>query len=311
MTAADNIQFGVSIDPSAANWQESQARARLADKAGFDMLTVMDHPYNNRLFDTWTLLTALGGITERIHLVPNVLSLPLRPPAVLAKSAATLDVVTGGRFEMALGAGSYWDGISAFGGERRSPGEAYGAFKDALHISRGFWDNAGGSFSYEGEIYQVKGIRPGPAPAHRIPIWGGARGPRMLRLLGRMADGLFTSYSYNQPQRLTEINQLMDEGAEQAERETNEIRRGYNLMGILDVGTESTSRANANEDMLSGDAKAWSSRIIEWAQKYRMDTFVFWPAGEDAHLQVETFAQEVIPAVRGALTETPTLKEAV
>ena len=137
---------------------------------------------------------------------------------------------------------------------RLSPGEAYEAFKDALHISSGFWENAGGTFSYQGEIYQVKAIRPGPAPAHRIPIWGGARGPRKLRLLGRMADGLFNSYSYNQPERLAEINHLLDEGAEQAGRKTSEFRQGYNLMGILDVGTEATSRPNANEDMLSGDA---------------------------------------------------------
>ena len=88
--------------------------------------------------------------------------------------------------EFGLGAGSYWDGISAFGGPRRTPGEAYQAFKDALHIMRGMWDNAGGRFTYEGEFYQVKGIKPGPMPAHRIPMWVGARGPRMLRLLGRM-----------------------------------------------------------------------------------------------------------------------------
>jgi alkanesulfonate monooxygenase SsuD/methylene tetrahydromethanopterin reductase-like flavin-dependent oxidoreductase (luciferase family) len=69
------------------------------------LITVMDHSYNRRLFDTWTLLTALTARTERAHVGTNVLNLPLRPPAMLAKMAATLDVITGG-----LGAGA---GIAA------------------------------------------------------------------------------------------------------------------------------------------------------------------------------------------------------
>lgn len=97
----------------------------------------MDHPYNARLFDTWTLLTAIGQATRNIHLATNVASLPLRPPALLTKQAATLDILTEGRMELGLGAGSYWDGISRYGGPNRSPGEAYQAFEDALHITRG------------------------------------------------------------------------------------------------------------------------------------------------------------------------------
>lgn len=237
-------RFGISIDPSAADPQEPFDRARIADEHGLDLVTIMDHPYNMRLFDTWTLLTAIGRATSRVHLAPNVASLPLRPPAMLAKQAATLDVLTNGRLEMGLGAGAYWDGIAAFGGPRRTPGQAYQAFDDALHILRGMWDHAGKRFTCEGEVYQVKGVRPGPAPAHRIPIWVGARGPRMLRLLGRMGDGLFISYNYDQPENLRKCNRHIDEGAQQEGRATTEIRRGYNLMGIIDLGREDTAVSN-------------------------------------------------------------------
>ncbi len=294
-------RFGISIDPSAADAQEPFDRARLADELGLDLVTIMDHPYNMRLFETWTLLTAIGQATDRVHLATNVASLPLRPPALLAKQAATLDVLTGGRVELGLGAGAYWDGISAYGGPRRAPGEAYQAFEEALHILRGMWDHAGGRFSYEGDIYRVKGVRPGPAPAHRIPIWVGARGPRMLRLLGRMGDGLFVSYNYEQPEHLVEFNRRIDEGAEQAGRAPTEIRRGYNLMGVIDLGREDSAASRPAEEVLYGDAEYWAERMIRWYQEYRQDTFIFWPTEGDALAQIEAFAHRVIPAVKDAL----------
>jgi alkanesulfonate monooxygenase SsuD/methylene tetrahydromethanopterin reductase-like flavin-dependent oxidoreductase (luciferase family) len=293
--------FGAAIDPSAADPQEPFRRARIADENGLDLITLMDHPYNMKLFDTWTLMTALAMSTKRIHVGANVLSLPLRPPAMLAKMAASLDVLTGGRVELGLGAGAYWDGIAAFGGPRRAPGEAYDAFKDALHILRGMWDNAGKSFTYEGDTYQVTGARPGPAPAHPIRIWVGAGGPRMLRLLGRMADGLLISYNYSNPERLLGLSQRIDEGAQQAGRDPTGIRRGYNLMGVLNIGREDTTVPGLKEDNVYGSVKDWTDKIVQWRQEYRQDTFIFWPVAGNQRVQIEAFAQEVVPAVREAL----------
>lgn len=290
--------FGVAIDPSAEDPQEPFRRARIADENGLDLITLMDHPYNAKLFDTWTLITALAVTTKRVHVGTNVLNLPLRPPAMLAKEAATLDVLTDGRVELGLGAGAYWDGIAAFGGPRRTPGQAYTAFYDAMHILRGMWENAGGSFSYEGDIYQVKGARPGPAPAHRIPIWVGARRPRMSRLVGRMADGLLVSHNYVPPQKLLELNQWIDEGAQEAGRETSEIRRGYNLMGVLNIGREDTTVTGLKAEFVYGSVQEWADKIVEWYEEYSQDTFNFWPVAGNQAVQIEAFAQEVVPAVR-------------
>lgn len=297
------LQFGISIDPRAAAFDAALEHARLADEQGLDLITVMDHPYNVRLFDTWTLMTALALNTDRVRIAANVLSLPLRPPAVLAKQAATLDVMSNGRLEMGLGAGAYWDGISAIGGPRRTPGEAYQAFEDALMIMRGMWDNAGKSFSYAGDVYQVTGVRPGPVPAHRIPIWVGARGPRMLRLLGRMADGLFTSYNYESPDHLNFTNQHIDEGTEQAGRVTTEVRRGYNLMGVIDTGHDDTRVSGLKGDAFNAPVGEWVDRIITWHQDYRQDTFIFWPAAGNKVRQIEAFTQEVIPAVQATVLQ--------
>ena len=295
--------FGVSIDPAAADPQEPLRRAQAADKHGLDLITVMDHPYNRRLLETWTLLTALAVTTERVHVATNVANLPLRPPAMLAKQAATLDVLTGGRVELGLGAGAYWPGIVAYGGPKRSAGEAYTGFKEALHIIKGMWEHAGGSFSYEGEVYRVRGAHPGPAPAHDIRIWVGASGPRMLQLTGQMADGILVSTTYESPQRLLEINEQIDEGAYEAGREPAAVRRGYNLMGILDLGRPDTGITEREANNLYGPVSAWVEQLVRLYRDYRQDTFIFWPVSGNRLIQIEAFAQEVVPAVRNALTD--------
>lgn len=293
--------FGASIDPVAADPQEPFRRAKLADDNGLDLITLMDHPYNKHLFETWTLLTALAVSTQRVHVGTNVANLPLRPPAMLAKMAATLDVLSGGRVELGLGAGAFWQGITAFGGPQHSPGEAYTAFREALQIILGLWESTDSSFTYQGSFYQVRGARPGPAPAHRIRIWVGAGGPRMLRLTGELADGLLVSTSYVSPQQLLEMNALIDEGAEAAGRSPQEIRRGYNLMGVLDLGRPDTKIKTREGNNIYGPVEHWVEQLVRLYRDYRQDTFIFWPVLGNQPVQIEAFAREVVPAVRAVL----------
>jgi alkanesulfonate monooxygenase SsuD/methylene tetrahydromethanopterin reductase-like flavin-dependent oxidoreductase (luciferase family) len=301
MMKQPSIQFGIAIDPSSADAEEPFRRARVADENGVELVTLMDHPYNTNLFETWTLLTALAARTERVHVGTNVANLPLRPPAMLAKMAATLDVLSGGRVELGLGAGAYWPGVEAMGGPKRSPGEAYQGFEDAMHIIRGYWENAGKSFSYEGEVYRVKGVRPGPKPAHRIPIWTGAAGPKMLNLTGRLADGIFVSTSYVSRQKLLENNERIDAGAAEVGRDAAEIRRGYNVMGILDLGRPDTTKTEDNPNNIYGPVAHWVEQILELYHVYRQDTINFWPVSGNQFVQIEAFAKEVVPGVRERL----------
>jgi alkanesulfonate monooxygenase SsuD/methylene tetrahydromethanopterin reductase-like flavin-dependent oxidoreductase (luciferase family) len=130
---------------------------------------------------------------------PNVVDLPLRPPAVLARAAASLDLLSGGRFELGLGAGAFWDGIEAMGGPGRSRGEAVDALSEAIDVIRALWDvSAPGGVRVDGEYYRVHGAKRGPEPAHEIQIWLGGYKPRMLRLTGTKADGWLPSLSYLQ-----------------------------------------------------------------------------------------------------------------
>jgi alkanesulfonate monooxygenase SsuD/methylene tetrahydromethanopterin reductase-like flavin-dependent oxidoreductase (luciferase family) len=108
-----NVQFGLFPAPETAKLDEVLALARIADDEGLDLLGVQDHPYQSRFLDTWTLIAHLLARTERVRVFPDVASLPLRPPAVLAKAAVSLDVVSGGRFELGLGAGAWTRSSSA------------------------------------------------------------------------------------------------------------------------------------------------------------------------------------------------------
>ncbi len=262
-----DLLFGANIDPTTDELQESFRRATIAETNGLDLLTVQDHPYQKRFLDTWTLITYLAARTTRIHIGTNVANLPLRPPAVLAKAAATLDVLSGGRMELGLGAGGFWQAIEAWGVPARTPKEAFTAFEDAVHIIKGMWENPGRPFSYQGEIYHVKGLLAGPAPAHPIRLWVGGYGPKMLKLTGRMADGLLVSNTYTPPEQLRDFNARIDEGAAEVGRSPEAIRRGYNVMGILNYGQHASAPSGCSACTRSGTMSQTCTRQ-PWASRF-------------------------------------------
>jgi len=291
----NDIWFSLDINPAANNVADIFKRAQLADDLGYDLVTSQDHPYNRHHLDTWTMLTAVAIKTERVRIGTNVANLPLRPPAMLAKQTATLSILADREIALGVGAGAFWKGVKAYGGEERRPKVAYEAFAEALQILHGMWDNVDKGFTFEGDHYHIQGAIPGPAPAHKPRIWVGAMGPKMLNLTGRMADGLWISIPYVPPEKLTWFNERIDEGAAEAERQPDEIRRGYNLMGTLDPDR---GTGEVSDKGIFGNSKYWADQLSRFHEQYRQDTFNFWPAGEAPYEQIERFAHEVIPAVQ-------------
>ena len=244
-----DLQFGIFPSPNAAKIQHTVELARLAEVVGLDHVSIQDHPYQAKHVDTWTLLTWIGAGTTSIRLSPNVASLPLRQPVILAKAAATLDLLTNGRVELGLGTGAFWDAIVAAGGPRRSPGEAVDALVEAIGILRSFWHND--TVHARGTHYTVSGLHAGPRPAHDIPIWVGAYKPRMLRLTGRLADAWVPSMGYADPSTLEGLNAVIDEAAVTAGRAPEQIRRHYNVFGRFGTGS----------DFLQGPPQAWAEQL--------------------------------------------------
>jgi alkanesulfonate monooxygenase SsuD/methylene tetrahydromethanopterin reductase-like flavin-dependent oxidoreductase (luciferase family) len=225
-----DLEFGVFITPSNRQTDAVVSLATLADQVGLDLVTFQDHPYQGRFLDTWTLLSYLGARTRRVRLAPNVLNLPLRPPAVVARAVASLDLLTGGRVELGLGAGAFWDGIEALGGRRLRPGQSVDALEEAIAVIRALWATGEpGRANVDGSYHRLAGAARGPAPAHAIGIWIGAYKPRMLELTGRLADGWLPSLSYLEPGDLAAGNAAIDEAARAAGRDPAAIRRLLNV----------------------------------------------------------------------------------
>ena len=271
------LRFGSFITPVNSPASAPVRLAVLSEELGLDLVTFQDHPYQASFLDTWTLLSWAGAHTERVQLSGNVLNLPLRQPAVLARSAASLDLLSGGRVSLGIGAGGFWDAIEAMGGRRLAPGQAVDALGEAIDVIRGIWDAADRrALRVEGDYYRVAGAKRGPAPAHEIPIWVGAYKSRMLRLVGRKADGWLPSLPYLQPGDLRHGNRVIDEAATAAGRDPREITRLLNV----------TPRETADD-------------LVSLALEEGIGTFIV--MGDDADV-LRRFATETVPEVRERVT---------
>ncbi len=284
------VQFGIFASPEAGHVRDTLELAQLADVAGLDLFTVQDHPYNARHLDTPTLLTAVAARTSSIRVAANVANLPLRSPVGIAKQVATLDIISGGRAELGLGAGAFWDPIVAAGGPRRSPKEAVDSLVEAIRVVRGVWgadpaDAGARSFTFDGEHYSVKGLHVGPRPVHDVEIWLGAIRPRMLRVTARLADGWLPSMGYVRPEMLDDLNAVIDEAANRAGRGPQAVRRMYNVFGQFGSGSE----------LLEGTPADWAEQLASLTLEHGMSTYILATDDPDT---VRRFAEEVAPATR-------------
>ena len=285
-----DLLFGVFPVPEADRQEQVIEQVLLADRLGLDLAGIQDHPYQRRYLDTWTLLAYLAGRTERIRLFPDVANLPLRPPALMAKAAASLDRLSGGRFELGLGAGRVLGGdrrVGRAGAQRRR--ESVDALEEAIGIIRRVWAGERG-IRADGEHYRLHGAHGGPQPAHDIGIWLGAYGPRMVRMVGRLADGWIPSLSNLPPDEALRRQDMIDEAARGAGRDPAAIRRLANVKGVITDGE--------HDGWLRGPADHWAEELTRLHADLRFEGFVFWPDHEDVLGQTERFA-EVAARLRG------------
>ena len=284
------LLFGAFVTPDARDPHRTIGLARAADTLGLDVLGVQDHPYQAAFFDTWTFLSSVASQTQRVVLFPDVLSVPLRQPAVLARSAATLDALSAGRVEMGVGVGAFPKGIAAMGGPSRTPGESIEALEEAIVIMRALW-TPDGPVQLRGRYYSVDGAEPGPTPAHRIGIWVGSYKPRMLALTGRLGDGWIPSSTYASPEEIRAMAAVIDTAASDAGRDPAEIRRWYNVAGSF------TSRGDG---FLQGPPRLWVDQLTDLALSQGLSAFILAP-GQAPESDLRRFAEEVAPAVRDAV----------
>jgi alkanesulfonate monooxygenase SsuD/methylene tetrahydromethanopterin reductase-like flavin-dependent oxidoreductase (luciferase family) len=287
--------FGLSVIPDANAHRQIVAQVLAAERAGLDLVGIQDHPYQRRYLDTFALIADLLARTSQLRFFPDVASLPMRPPTMLAKAAASLDVMSGGRFELGLGAGSFWDSVAGMGGTNRARSERVAALEEAIGIIRGALDVGPERrvVRAAGPHYPVPGYPPGPPPRHRIEIWVGAMAPRSLELIGRLADGWVPAGGMQRVAELADLGARIDEAAAAADRDPATIRRVFNVAGQITDGAR-------GDGPLDGPVDLWVATLVDWATTFDVHAFVIWPPDTDPR-HVERLAAEVMPAVRREL----------
>ncbi|MDE0701150.1 MAG: LLM class F420-dependent oxidoreductase [Acidimicrobiaceae bacterium] len=166
--------------------------AQTAENAGFDAMGFTDHPApthrwlsagGHDALDPFAALAFVAAVTDRMLLVPNIVVLPYRNPFLVAKSIATIDALSGGRFVLATGTGYLKGEYKALGVDFDERNEL---FDEAIEVMRGVWAND--DFAYEGRNFLAHGQSANPKPG-RVPLWIGGNSKLSRRRVAEVADG--------------------------------------------------------------------------------------------------------------------------
>jgi alkanesulfonate monooxygenase SsuD/methylene tetrahydromethanopterin reductase-like flavin-dependent oxidoreductase (luciferase family) len=281
--------FGVGVPISAASDEDPLGVAQQAERLGFDFVSAADHPCGPRpSYETTALLTWIAARTSRIKVASRVLGVPFRNPAMIAKLAASLDLLSGGRFILGLGAGYSDEEITAVGGRTLPPAGKVDALAEAVQVIRGAWTQPG--FTQHGRYHSADGLKMSPRPAG-IPVWLGTFGPRALAVTGRLADGWIPSLGYMPVEAIPAMRRRIDAAAEEAGRTPDEIR------GILNLGIRVDPHAQPLPDAVAGSASAVVGQLRDLLG-LGFSGFNFLPSGRDRMTSMRRIAEDVLPALR-------------
>src|SRR5438309_6859371 len=207
------IMLPLGETEDVGSWARIRELAELAESEGLDSLWVADHFFYqppdgepSGLHEAWTLLSAVAAVTSRVELAPLVLCSSFRSPGLVANMAATLDMVSGGRLILGVGAGWHDPEYEAFG---YPTDHKVGRFEEWLEIVIRLL--RGERVTFEGRWYQTRDALVVPPPARRIPILVAGNKPRMLRLVARHADAWNTAWFGEPDDRLVERVRGLDE----------------------------------------------------------------------------------------------------
>lgn len=227
-------------DGRPVTWDRLAAWARKAEELGFDSVWVSDHFFlslaryggRDEPYGTPEPLLALAGLataTERVRLGTLVLGAGFRHPAVVAKMATTVDLVSGGRLDLGIGAGWYEDEYRAFGYEYEGPGGRFELLEETLIVLGHLFEEE--PATWKGKRFSLDGAsnRPMPAQRPRPPIWvGGKGGPRLQHLVARHGDGWNTVWAWS-PEAYGEKVRELQETCEREGRDPGSVRLSLGL----------------------------------------------------------------------------------
>lgn len=285
----DRRLFGIQT-PATRGWREMLELWRRVEALGFDSCWLPDHfvpPFRpeGSLLEAWTLLAALGAATERVRLGILVSSNTFRHPPLLAKQAATVDHVSGGRLEVGLGAGWFVPEHEMFGIPFPPTRELVDRFREAVEVVDLLLRQD--TTTYAGEYYAVREapFRPRPVQQPRPPLTLGAHGPRMMRIVAGYADRWNSTGTVEQ---MRERNARLDEACAAIGRDPGEILRSHLYVAPQLAEERPWDSLEAFRDFVGRFGEAG------------VQEFLLQPPPDDRFAIVEQVAAEVLPASSGA-----------
>ena len=284
--------FGVDVPASAAPGDDPVSMAQEAERLGYDFVSAADHPCGaSPSYETTIMLAWIAAQTSRIKVASRVLAAPFRRPAMVAKLAASLDQLSGGRFILGLGAGYSDHEIAALGAPPLSPAGKIDGLAEAIQVIRGAWTHSG--YTQDGSQHSVRDLEMEPRPASPIPVWLGTFGPRALAVTGRLADGWIPSLGYVPAENFPALRHRIDVAAEAAGRSPGQIRGILNLSIRIDPG------AQPRPDSVTGSAREVVSQLRHLLG-LGFTGFNFLPSGPERIAAMRRIADEVLPVLRSA-----------
>ena len=303
------VKFAVRIHQRDYSFDELKRVWTTADRLGYHSATLYDL-MNAPALECWTVLSALAAVTERIRLTPLVLANPYRPPALLAKMAATLDVISGGRLELGIGAGGGRGDHLASGYPFPSTRERVDMLEEALELITRLWN--GGTVSFQGRYYAAEGatVDPGPVQRPRPPILVGGHGERyVLRAAARYADVCNVGFDMSLDEHRAKLD-ILQKHCREVGRDPSEIEVSHNTRVVIAStegeydalvrkladrsGVSSEEYGRSLNRAVAGTPEQCVERLREYVDAGITYFFLLFPdpiSTEDLSL----FAQEVMP----------------
>ena len=296
---AVTLRVGVQLPEveRVVRWPEYLAMARAAEDCGFDSIWLGDHLLyrddgreERGPWEVWTMLAALAAVTHRVELGPLVACASFHPPGLIAKMAATVAEVSGGRFVLGLGAG--WNET-----EYRAFGLPYdhrvSRFEESFEIVRRAL--AGERVTLAGRFWQADDLVVLPLPERPIPLMVGSNGPRMLAATLPHVDRWNTWYDRygNTSEGFAELNAFVTEQAERAGRDPGSLDRSAAVLVELDPEAARRPHSDAGSRAVAPEALAGHLRALEEA------------GADEAILVLRPIDERSIGAVGALLPERP------
>lgn len=308
------ISLGVHVGQQNLSMDALRTLWRTLDERGVDWISAWDHLYEapprngtEPHFEAVATLAALAAETKNARIGCLVFYIGYRNPALLAKVATTLDHLSGGRFELGLGAGWHIWEANAHGYPFPDIGTRLDMLEEGIQIVRSMLTDA--RTTYSGKHFQVDDVTCLPPPIQsRLPLWVGGTGEkRTLQLAAQYADGW--NAAYLPPAEFRRLNKVLDDWCQALDRDPTTIKRGVNLMFHMspDGNTDAAAATIAEqwgdaaprmqEAALMGSPTAVTERLIEYANAGAESINIALRAPWDADA-LEAYLEQVMPAVR-------------